>query len=520
MTLCYHSWSFVRQYLDNEQQFDQWPYNVSSLDVASGAFFLRTSDTNDSSDLPVKHLKWANHAVAEVFGHWCRYDSPSKLAHAAVGVLLLALGLTGILGNGTVIIVFIWYRRLRTPPNTLIVNLAISDFLMSVLHPMAGYSSFFGYWQFGRIACDWYAALCGLFGLVSIVSLSFLALERCLVISIKPWYGELHVTAGRVKFVAFFTWFYCLVCVAPPFFGLGKYVPEGLLTSCSFDYITRDIQTRVFFYMMFSMGFFVPLSVIVICYTAILVTICKHENDMIKANIKNVNKTFKASSQCLSSTNARHTGSLKQHQHHHQRESPVRSKIRSWRLRSDLKSAEMILIIIGVFLLSWTPYAIVAILGQFGDLDLLTPWMSYVPCIFAKMSTMYNPFIYGLSHQRFRSSLCHMIGKTPKGGSLTAAQTGRGVQANGQPYVSRQQSGSQQSVKSNRTFRSVVVKVGARGIPKTELTSSSSNPQAASSEPEVKSPTDHNMSTFKECVYCQDTDNNDNGKIAQAEAAI
>ncbi len=37
-----------------------------------------------------------------------------------------------------------------------------------------------------------------------------------------------------------FCWAYAIVWSIPPFIGWGKYIPEGILDSCSFDYLTRD----------------------------------------------------------------------------------------------------------------------------------------------------------------------------------------------------------------------------------------------------------------------------------------
>ncbi|MPC78688.1 Melanopsin [Portunus trituberculatus] len=50
------------------------------------------------------------------------------------------------------------FRRLRTPANTFIVNLAASDLITSVLHSMAAYSSFRHQWSFGRLGmqCEMY----------------------------------------------------------------------------------------------------------------------------------------------------------------------------------------------------------------------------------------------------------------------------------------------------------------------------------------------------------------------------
>ena len=43
-----------------------------------------------------------------------------------------------------------------------------------------------------------------------------------------------------------FVWCYAVFWSSGPFFGWGKYIPEGILDSCSFDYLTRDQSVHNF----------------------------------------------------------------------------------------------------------------------------------------------------------------------------------------------------------------------------------------------------------------------------------
>ena len=57
---------------------------------------------------------------------------------------------------------------------------------------------------------------------------------------------------------------YSAICIAPQLFINHGFVGEGLLTSCSFDYISRDIYSRSHMVFMFFGGFFIPLAIILI----------------------------------------------------------------------------------------------------------------------------------------------------------------------------------------------------------------------------------------------------------------
>ena len=43
-------------------------------------------------------------------------------------------------------------------------------------------------------------------------------------------------------------------------------MPEGLLTSCSFDYLSQDYSTRSFIFIFFVAAWLLPFTVIVYCY--------------------------------------------------------------------------------------------------------------------------------------------------------------------------------------------------------------------------------------------------------------
>lgn len=61
---------------------------------------------------------------------------------------------------------------------------------------------------------------------------------------------------------------------------------------------------------------------------------------------------------------------------------------------------------------AWTPYAIFALIKQFGDADLISPGIGVLPSIFAKTSICYNPIIYAGTNPQFRKAYNRFRGKT------------------------------------------------------------------------------------------------------------
>lgn len=66
------------------------------------------------------------------------------------------------------------------------------------------------------------------------------------------------------------TWLYSSVLAGLPLLGVGKYVPEGYLTSCSFDYLSQDWETRTFILSFFVAAWVCPLSFSTFAYSAII----------------------------------------------------------------------------------------------------------------------------------------------------------------------------------------------------------------------------------------------------------
>jgi r-opsin len=97
--------------------------------------------------------------------------------------------------------------------------------------------------------------------------------RRYLVIS-RPLDGDddykMLPTPRWACFVSLSTWLYSAVFATLPLFGVGKYVPEGYLTSCSFDYLSNDLTTKIFILVYFVAAWVVPLTIAVVSYVSII----------------------------------------------------------------------------------------------------------------------------------------------------------------------------------------------------------------------------------------------------------
>ncbi|KAM3862866.1 LOW QUALITY PROTEIN: melanopsin-A [Diretmus argenteus] len=299
-------------------------------------------------------------------------------AHYTIGSVILAIGITGIIGNFLVIYAFSRSRSLRTPANMFIINLAITDLLMCVTQtPTFFATSMHKRWIFGEKACELYAFCGALFGICSMITLTVIAVDRYFVIT-RPLTSIGVLSRKRALLILMAAWAYSLGWSLPPFFGWSAYVPEGLMTSCTWDYMTFTPSVRAYTMLLFTFVFFMPLFIIIYCYIFIF------------RAIRTTNKAV-----------GKMNGSV---------HSSSRNSVKSFhRLQNEWKMAKIALIIILLYVISWSPYATVALTAFAGYADMLTPYMNSVPAIIAKASAIHNPIIYAITHPKYRVALAKYI---------------------------------------------------------------------------------------------------------------
>jgi r-opsin len=192
-----------------------------------------------------------------------------------------------------------------------------------------------------------------------------IAIDRYNVV-VYPLNPLRSTTRIRSRFMICIVWIYSLVFATPPLLEIGysKYVPEGFLTSCSFDYLDKTSEARIFMFIYFIFAWVVPFCLITYCYIHILRVVISAKR--IQSN-KEKNKT-------------------------------------------EIKLALVVIGIIFLWFFAWTPYAIVALLGISNNERFLTPLGSMIPAILCKISAAIDPYFYAVTHPRFRAELRRICG--------------------------------------------------------------------------------------------------------------
>jgi len=312
----------------------------------------------------IKHL---------VHEHWYNFPPVNPMWHYLLGVIYIFLGFISISGNILVIHLYLKAPALKTPTNLMIVNLAISDLIMLTTNfPIFAYNCFSGgRWMFSADACAVYACLGAVTGVCSIWTLVFISWDRYNIIC-NGFQGP-KLTQGKAAGACFFSWFMAFGWAMPPFFGWGKYIPEGILDSCSYDYLSQEWEIRSYNWCIIIFDFCLPCFIIILCYVQIVKAIFAHEAAM-REQAKKMNVTNLRSNEAETQ-------------------------------RAEIRIAKTAIANVTLWLVCWTPYAIVTIKGVSGNFEDINPLSTMLPALFAKSASCYNPFVYAISHPKFRQAI-------------------------------------------------------------------------------------------------------------------
>ncbi|KAJ8257288.1 hypothetical protein GJAV_G00183990 [Gymnothorax javanicus] len=155
-----------------------------------------------------------------------QYYLAEPWAFSCLAAYMFFLIIAGFPVNFLTLYVTIEHKKLRTPLNYILLNLAVADlFMVFGGFTTTMYTSMHGYFVFGPTGCN-----------------------------IEGFFATLG---------------------APPLVGWSRYIPEGLQCSCGIDYYTRapDVNNESFVIYMFSCHFCIPLTIISFCYGRLVCTV-------------------------------------------------------------------------------------------------------------------------------------------------------------------------------------------------------------------------------------------------------
>ncbi|XP_031164551.1 opsin 4xb [Sander lucioperca] len=299
-----------------------------------------------------------------------KVDVPDH-AHYIIALFVFVIGTLGITGNVLVMFAFYSNKKLRNLPNYFIMNLAVADFLLAFTQsPVFFINCLYKEWVFGEMGCKMYAFCGAFFGITSMINLLAISIDRYLVIT-KPLQAMHWGSKRRTTLAILIVWLYSFAWSLAPLVGWSSYIPDGLMTSCTLDYMTYTLANRCYTMMLCCFVFFIPLGIIFYCYLFMFLAIRKTGREVERLG-----------TQVRKSTLIQHKS-----------------------MKSEWKMAKIAFVVIVVYVLSWSPYACVTMISFAGHANILSPYTKVVPAIIAKASAIYNPIIYAIIHNKYRITL-------------------------------------------------------------------------------------------------------------------
>ncbi|XP_045210768.1 visual pigment-like receptor peropsin [Mercenaria mercenaria] len=281
-----------------------------------------------------------------------------------ISVLFLLSAIASAIGNSLVLILVWRFKTLRNKTTILIINLAIADLGISVFgFPMSASSNFAHGWQMGQVGCQWYGFTGMLFGIGNIGLLTAISLDRYLLTCRHSVFLQLSVY--HYIFLVLIVWGNALFWAMTPLLGWCRYALDPSGTACM---VTWTDDTRMYTsYVMsvFVSSFLIPSVIIVFCYVNTWRFIRSVGDGGRQENVE-------------------------------------------W--THEKQVAKMCAIAVSLFLLAWTPYAVVCIWAAIGNPRTIPPLLLVAPTVFAKSSACYNPVLYALVNKRFRLAMRKLVG--------------------------------------------------------------------------------------------------------------
>ncbi|KAM3615075.1 uncharacterized protein V6R79_022973 [Siganus canaliculatus] len=291
-------------------------------------------------------------------------------ADLAVAIFLTFTGVTSVLGNGTVLLVYCRKRKKLRPPELMTINLAFCDFGFSLLGaPFFIISSLCHAWVFGETGCLWYSIQGFVFGIGSLLTTCLISVDRCLKICCLR-YGQ-WIERQHVSLSIALLWVYTVFWAMLPAFGFGSYGPEPYGTSCTINWwkMRSSMSDRIYIFLVLMLCFGLPTLTIICSYLAILLTVYRSSRTLASIPSSSVSHSSK-----------------------------------------DLRLAKIAAVVCATFLMAWLPYATVSLMSaliprgdQEDDSTIMTAGSPHTPqmSLFNWTAADYNKQSYYNPHSKW-----------------------------------------------------------------------------------------------------------------------
>ncbi|XP_052813740.1 melatonin receptor type 1B-A-like [Mya arenaria] len=308
--------------------------------------------------------------------------------HPSMSIFFLVLtsiaAFMGNVGNFMVIGAILSYRPLlRNKGNMFVINLALADIcISSIVSPMnmVGVTKGPRFFLDKVVLCHMLGSICTVSCLVSMASIAAVAVNRLIQIC-KPFIYHRIYTHKKTILYCVGLWIWAMLLDLPNWVGWGGHTFALKEMGCTFDRLANYGYT-IF---MTTMSIFLPMTVVLSCYIAILIYVRNSRREVRKLG-GSENTPMRLSRSSKRGGPAKKTSYKK----------------------DDLQFAIILFISFLAFVLCWSPYMIALI---FDFEDEWTKEIYVAGTLLGHSNSCLNPIIYAMGYARFRKGYYVFIHK-------------------------------------------------------------------------------------------------------------
>ena len=309
--------------------------------------------------------------LANITNNMTEYSSTrlfSPIEYNIQAAFLLLIVLLIVIGNTLLFVIIYNNKSMRTPMYILITSLAVSDFGVGISTAPLTLAIAFnnGQWVLGDSVCTFQAMANSTFFIATMLTLMAMTMEKYFSI-VRPL--SRFITQKRTKRFVVVAWVLTLLLSTLPLLGIGRYGFNKTTQSCGLAFPDTTIE-RIYLVITLFLGFVLPLGVMSIANVIIFMAIRKHSKRL-----------------------RRHAQGI---------------AAKAGVTASQKHFTMTVLIILAVFIVSWTPFLILAVTAESADsamnmprvLGVVAYWCGYA-------ASAWNPIIYVSRNRRFREGARH-----------------------------------------------------------------------------------------------------------------
>ena len=304
-----------------------------------------------------------------------------------------------VVGNTLICVSLIKFRHLRTNTNFILVSLALTDLSMVFIMVLNAATAVREEWIFGETCCRVVASLGLTLSFISIVHLCLLSVDRYIAIQ-KPFRYPLIITRRRVFAVLLAVWFTVSLALNVP---LADYAFRADTYGCSATSYRSSQSTSPYIFFLVGIFVFLPFAVTCFCHAVVL-----------KTAFTQARQLSKVAEHRLRLSSANMDGDPRQ-------EPPVET----CSLMREIKSAKTFGLVVGMFLLCYTPFYVAGTYRKIAGPDVVTRNVMQATMWIAFANSFCNPIVYGLRYLPFRKAfktLCYCGRTGPRGAAYSSSR--------------------------------------------------------------------------------------------------